>query len=279
VLTSWNGLMIGSLAYAGRHLAVPEYTAAAERAAEFILATMRKDGRLLRTYREGTAKGNAYLDDYVFLADGLLDLYEATGDGRWLDEAKGLVEVVLRHYRGDKGTASAGGGFFVTADDHEDLLLRSKDPYDQAIPSGNGVAARVLVRLGHITGETRYIELAKATLDAFLGFMQRAPRGTESLILAVAMYFDEAASPGVTGPAAPAQTKGAEPDARARKKPGTASVALDVGFQACNDQACLLPAKLRLSVPVEVEPSARDGEVRHEGVFRALEAPRPDAAS
>ncbi len=370
VLTSWNGLMIGSLAYGGRHLNEPRYAAAAEKAADFILTTMRKNGRLLRTYRDGLAKGNAYLDDYAFLADGLLELYETTGDGRWLGEAEGLVEMLLTHYRSQEPAALLDGGFFFTSSDHEDLLLRSKDPYDRAIPSGNGVAARVLVRLGRITGESRYAELAEAAFATFLGFMQRAPQATESLILAVAMYFDKASSAGVVlaGKGAKLQSQAAKPDARARKKPVTAeafasrlkaapggtirvairlamddgwhinshtplqeyliptsvrldensvarlgdvvyppgktmsfgfsetplsvyegevwieapltipkqakpggtSVALEVRVQACNDQTCLLPATLSLSVRLEVDPAATDGQMRHEAIFEAL---------
>ncbi|UCD57868.1 MAG: thioredoxin domain-containing protein, partial [Candidatus Hydrogenedentota bacterium] len=219
VLTSWNGLMISGFAYGGRHLGEPRYTAAAERAAEFLLSAMRKDGRLLRTYRDGQAKLDAYLDDYAFLADGLLELYGATGNERWLKEARALTEVLLRHYRD-----GADGGFYFTSEDHERLLTRSKDPYDKAIPSGNGMAAKVLVRLGRLTGQERYLETARGCFEAFLGLMQRAPRGAESLILALAMYLDEPPSSSVA--AAPdtetSQVADKKPDAFARKEPVTA---------------------------------------------------------
>jgi hypothetical protein len=222
VLASWNGLMIGGFAHGGRHLNEPRYTAAAEKAADFILSAMRKDGKLLRTYRDGEAKLSAYLDDYAFLADGLLELYEATGNKRWLDEARALMEALIKGYRDE-----ADGGFFFTAEDHEQLLARSKDPYDKAIPSGNGVAARVLIRLNRLTGQKRYLETARASFDSFLGLMQRAPRGTESLTLALAMCFDETPSP---APAAAggqaAQFADAKPDARTRKRPVTAEAFL-----------------------------------------------------
>ncbi|MFH1741963.1 MAG: DUF255 domain-containing protein [bacterium] len=209
ILTSWNGLMLGSLAYGGRHLNEPRYAAAAEKAANFILTTMRKNGRLLRSYRDGEAKLNAYLDDYAFLANGLLDLYEATANKRYLDDAKELVEVLLRHYRD-----AENGGFYFNSDDHEDLLTRSKDPYDKAIPSGNGMAARVLIRLGQTTKEPRYLEMARNSLETFLALMHRAPRGAESLVLATAMYFDEIPSQEI-------QQTEAEADAHLRKPPLT----------------------------------------------------------
>ena len=174
VLSGWNGLMIGALAFAGKQLDEPRFIAAAERAAGFVLTAMRKDGRLLRSYRQGEAGLNAYLDDYAFLADGLLDLRDATGDARWLDEAKSLAAVMKEHF-----WDRAHGGFFLTSDDHEDLLLRLKPSYDQATPSGNGVAARVLIRLAELTGEEEYLETAHATLNAFLGVMQSAAAGGE----------------------------------------------------------------------------------------------------
>ena len=204
VLAAWNALMIGSLAYAGQHLKEPRYVAAAVKAAEFVLARMRKNGRLLRTYRQGGAKLPAYLDDYAFLADALLDLRDATDDDRWLKVSRSIADEMLRLY-GD----TSGGGFFFTAGDHEDLLARTKDPVDRAIPAGNAVAARALVRLGQLTGQSKYRDAAGETLDAFQGFMARMPQGTSSLLVAAAMYLD-------TAPAAPA---GPKADAVAGKKP------------------------------------------------------------
>ncbi len=184
VLVNWNGLMIGSFAYAGKQLNKPEYVNAAQRAANFILQKMRKDGRLVHRYRQGQAKLDAYLDDYAFLADGLLELYEATGQKRWLDETKTLIEVLFEHYQDNQGP------FFHTADDHEKLLLRTKDPYDRAIPSGNGVAAGVLVRLGRITGDQKYLTQAQRSLNFFLGVMEQAPAGTATMIMAVDQLKD-----------------------------------------------------------------------------------------
>jgi uncharacterized protein YyaL (SSP411 family) len=206
VLVSWNALMIGSLAYAGRLLPEPRYTAAAEKAAEFILRRMRKEGRLLRTYRAGHAKLNAYLDDYAFLADALLELHATTGRKRWLDEARSLADTMLKHY-GDP----AGGGFFFTSCDHEDLLARTKEPADGAVPSGNAIAAGVLVRLSRLTGERKHLGAARNTLEAFEGFMRRTPTATSSLLLATAEYLDATESGATEAPR--------RPDAVADKRP------------------------------------------------------------
>lgn len=213
ILTGWNGLMVESLAYAGRHLRNPEYTPAAEKAADFILDTLKQDGRLLHTFRDGEAKLNAYLDDYAFFAHGLLELYETTGNKRWLDEARELVEVLLKYHRDEDA-----GGFFFTSSDHEDLLYRSKDPYDRAIPSGNGMAARVLLRLAQITGESRYREHAEKVLWAFLPVMERLPHATETLILAVAEYVDSTLLT-ETSPRAERELTESQADATASKRP------------------------------------------------------------
>jgi len=206
VLTSWNALMIASLAYGGHQLKEPRYVAAATRAADFVVRRMLKDGRLLRTYRHGSAKLKAYLDDYAFLADGLLELHEATKQKRWLAEARSLADYMLEHY-GDPA-----GGFFFTANDHEDLLARTKDPVDRAIPAGNAVAAHVLVVLSRHTGEKKYLAAAKKTLDTFGGFIERMPTGTAGMMLAAGEYLD-AAEAGPTRAARP------RPDAAAEAGP------------------------------------------------------------
>ena len=189
VLVNWNALMIGSLAYGGQHLKEPRYVAAAEKAANFILNRMQAKGRLLRTFRSGKAKLDAYLDDYAFLADALIDVYEANGDKRWLGQAQRIAQDMQKYY-GD----SIGGGFFFSAADHEELLLRTKDPFDSATPAGNAVAARLLARLGRHTGRKEYIIAAGQTLKTFLGFMEQVPAGTASLLSATGTYLDAAGS-------------------------------------------------------------------------------------
>jgi len=197
--------MIGSLAYGGRHLSERRYTAAAEKAADFILTRMRKGGRLLRTYRRGSARLNAYLDDYAFLADALIELHQATGKRRWLDEAAALADTMVRFYKDP-----AGGGFYFTASDHEELLNRLKDPSDRAIPSGNAVAAHVLLRLGRLTGREKYLAQAEESLKAFQGLMARSPRSMSHMLIAVGEYL--AAAPKAAAPSGP------KPDASADSK-------------------------------------------------------------
>ena len=216
VLTSWNGLMVGSLAYAGRVLSQPRYAEAAQRAADFILETMMVDGRLLRSYRDGQARLNAYLDDYAFLTDGLLEVHQATGQPRYLREAERLTDALLRRFRDP-----SGGGFFFTGDDHEDLLLRSKNPFDRAIPAGNSVAASVLTTLGRLTDRPRYSEQAATTLQAFQPVVRRAPNAAASLALAAAWYLDQPLPE--TGAPVPATSSG-EPQADARSQEGPVTV-------------------------------------------------------
>ncbi len=191
IMTDWNGLMIGSLAYAGKALNEPRYIKAAEDAANFILSNLRREGRILHTYRDGSARIPAYLDDYANLADGLLDLYQTTGEKEWLAQAQTITDEMLELFSDEQ----AGGFFFVSGNGVEGdpaiSLFRSKDPYDRAVPSGNGVAARVLLRLGEITGNKSYRKEATDLLRAFRSYLEDAPRGTESLILAAAIFLDQ----------------------------------------------------------------------------------------
>jgi uncharacterized protein YyaL (SSP411 family) len=154
-LTAWNALMISALADAGAVLGEPRYTDAAVAAAEFILRDLRSDGRLLRTYNQGRAHLNAYLEDHAFLLEALLTLYEATFDPRWFGEARALTETLLERFADRER-----GGFFSTADDHEELIARRKDLEDTPIPSGGSSAAFGLLRLARLTGEARYEDAA-----------------------------------------------------------------------------------------------------------------------
>ena len=173
VLTAWNGQMIAGLAMAGQTFKNPEYTRAAIRAAEFVLANLRtKEGRLLRTYGKTTdgkaqAKITGYLDDYAFLTHGLLCLHDATNDARWLTEAKALTDTMTKWYGDDMG-----GGFFYTATDGEKLFARAKDFHDGVQPSGNSVTAHNFVRLWKKTGDDNYRKLAEKTIKQFAGVLK-----------------------------------------------------------------------------------------------------------
>ncbi|HSD65215.1 MAG TPA: thioredoxin domain-containing protein, partial [Vicinamibacteria bacterium] len=169
VLADWNGLMIGAMARAGARLAEPRYLAAAERAAGFALSRLAGDGTLLHVFRDGRARIPAFLDDYAFLVEGLLQLHGATGEKRWLAEAVRLAEEQERRL-GD----GPNGGCFGAGEDPR-LLFRAKPAFDAAVASGNGVAALNAVELARLTGEPSWAGRAEAALLAFADGMARAP--------------------------------------------------------------------------------------------------------
>ncbi|MEW6543545.1 MAG: aldo/keto reductase [Nitrospirota bacterium] len=180
ILTGWNGLMIRAMAEGARVLGEPRYRLAAERAADFLLCTLcRPDGGLYRTYRAGKAHLLACLEDYAFLAEGLVELYEAGGSERYLREAVRLAERITADFADE-----ANGGFFTTAADHETLILRSREGPDGAAPSGNAVAASVLARLSFHYGREDFREASAKAVRAYGRQISRYPRAfTKSLIV------------------------------------------------------------------------------------------------
>jgi uncharacterized protein YyaL (SSP411 family) len=184
VIVSWNGLMIDAMARAGAALNEPEYVITAAEAAGFILSRMRRDdGRLLHTWRHGKAKLDAYLDDYTSLANSLVSLYEANFNERWIEEAVQLVDIVLEKF------ADPTGGFLYTAEDHEQLITRTKELTDSSTPSGNALAATALLRLGKLLGRTEYLDAAERTLAAALPILQRVPMAAGQSLLALDSYL------------------------------------------------------------------------------------------
>jgi len=172
LLTAWNGLMIASFSEAGAILNRADYTDAARRNAEFVLSNLRRDGMLLRTWKDGVAKFNGYLEDYAFLSEGLVTLFETTGEFRWLEEALTLTERMIEEF-----WDSDSAGFFFTGKSHENLIVRSKDYFDNATPSGNSVAAIVLLRLATLTANDNYRNLATAILREIGDSVRRYPSG------------------------------------------------------------------------------------------------------
>ncbi len=185
VLVAWNGLMIDALAYASGALSEPRYAEAAQKAADFVLANLRRgDGRLLHTWRAGQAKVDAYLDDYACFINGLVSLYEAGFDERYIDAAIELADQMIAHFA-DRD----GGGFFYTPDDGEQLISRQKDLQDSATPSGNSMAATALLRLGKLTGRNDYLDAAAGSLQAAVGLMQRYPAAAGQMLIALDWYL------------------------------------------------------------------------------------------
>ncbi len=172
VLAAWNGLMIGAMAEGARVLREPRYLASAERAARFVLGELaRPDGGLYRTARAGKAHLDAYLEDYAFVADGLLDLYEAFGAESFLTDAARLAERMIADF-----ADAEGGGLFQTAKGHETLIARSRDGHDGAIPNANAISARALARLAFILGREDFREQSLAAVRAYARHIERAPR-------------------------------------------------------------------------------------------------------
>ncbi len=188
VLTSWNALMVDAMAYAAGAVGEPRYLAAAQAAADFVLTEMRQEnGRLYHAWRNGEPKLAAYLDDYTTLIDALVTLYEATFEERYLDEALRLTDDVLEHF-----ADAQQGGFFFTADDHEELVARYKDAQDSPVPSGNAMAATCLLRLAQLSGREDLRQAGEATLASQASFMQRAPTAAGQMLLALDLYLGPA---------------------------------------------------------------------------------------
>jgi hypothetical protein len=196
ILTDWNGLMIAALAHGGRSLGEPRYVEAAQRSAEFVLAHLRPpDGHLQKSWRDGRSGGAGTQEDYAFSTWGLIELYEATGDPRWLKTALEFTE----HER-DLFMDDARGGFFLAARDAEDLIARPKTGYDGAIPSGNSVSALNLVRLARLTGRTDLEERAQRTVRAFAGEIRDAPSAHTQFLIAADFLFGPTVELVVAGP-------------------------------------------------------------------------------
>jgi len=185
-LTAWNGLMIDALAQAAMVLDKPAYQEAAGQAANFILTRMRgPDGRLLRTYLAGSEpKLNAYLEDYAFLLNALVSLYEADHAPRWIESALNLADVMIEQF-----WDPANGGFFFTGRDHEPLIARTKDPHDSSIPSGNSMAVTGLLRLAELTGRKALREKAEQTLQLFHGLMAELPSAAGQMLIALDFHL------------------------------------------------------------------------------------------
>ncbi len=180
VLVEWNGMMIASLARGGAALGEEKYIEAARRAADFLLTHQVQDGRIVRAWRDGRKLEMAFLTDYACLIDGLLELYEATFEQRWLDAAVDLNAAAIEHF-----WDAQRGGFFFTPDDHETLITRSKDVRDNATPSGNSVQLGNLLRLAAMRGDNDLREKAERTIRGLGSEVRQAPGASDRFLAAV----------------------------------------------------------------------------------------------
>ncbi|MFW5709133.1 MAG: thioredoxin domain-containing protein [Chloroflexota bacterium] len=194
ILASWNGLMLASLAEAARVLGRADYYSAAVRCGEFLVDNLRRDdGRLLRTYKNGSAKLNAYLEDYANMVDALLELYQLTFDDRWFVVARDLCDMILDHFQAEEG------GFFDTSNDHEKLIVRPRNLQDNAVPSGNNMAAKQLIRMTALTGDTRYDEAARRSLRLLSEALRQYPQAFGEALNAVDLMVNGVAEIAIVG--------------------------------------------------------------------------------
>ncbi len=184
VITAWNGLMLATFAEASAVLDRADYLEIARRNADFILDNLTKDGYLLRTSKDGQAKLNAYLEDYANFADGLIELYQVSGEYKYLKEARRLADLMINEFWDEDGS-----GFFFTANNHEKLPVRSKEFYDNATPSGNSVAADVLLKLSHLLGEEKYERFAVRILRAVAPQISRYPQAFGRILSVLEFYL------------------------------------------------------------------------------------------
>ena len=243
VIVAWNGLMIDAMARAGAVFSEERYLQAARNAADFLLKDMRTDdGSLLHTWRGGVAKLDGYLDDYGCLANGLISLYEATFEGRYLDEAVALLEIVLEKFNDDSGL-----GFFYTADDQEKLIVRNKDFADSAVPSGNAIVAMALVRLGMFTGNEKYGSAAEGVMQAVAELARRYPTASPQSLLALDLHLGPSCEMVLAADLSRGSDQQVLADLQSRFLPSKALAVVDASSQALPQAAAkLLEAKTML---------------------------------
>ena len=203
ILTSWNGIMIRGMAMGYQLTGKPEYLEACEKSAEFVLTTLSQDnGLLLRTYRAGKSHLNAYLEDYAYFIAGLVALYEASSEPRWLTEAERLAHIMIDQFGDD-----AGDGFFFTGKAHETLIVQSKSAYDGATPSGASMAIHSLLRLAKHLDNPEFHDKAVETLKLYFHQMERMPTGSGQLLCELAFLLSTPKEIAIVGKKGDAKTE------------------------------------------------------------------------
>ncbi|HJV35023.1 thioredoxin domain-containing protein [Geomonas sp.] len=185
ILSAWNGLAISAFARGGMVLDDVELVNQARRTATFILVKMMPEGRLAHSHQGGQPKGEGFLDDYAFLIGGLIDLFEASGEAHWLEQALSLTAIVEGEFQDQEG-----GGYFMTGSRHEELIAREKPAYDGVVPSGNSVMIMNLLRLHALTEQARYLEEANRTVAAFSSRLSSSPAALSEMLLALDFLND-----------------------------------------------------------------------------------------
>jgi hypothetical protein len=185
ILTSWNGLMISGFVDGFRVTGNEKFLDGAVGAARFILREMRKDGHLIRVFNQGKSRVKGYSEDYAFFIQALIDLYEATFETEWLKEAEDLNQRMIRQFWDERN-----GGFFFTGKENESLITRSKNPYDNAIPSANSIGVINLIRLGYLTGEESLKQKAEQILHLFYNFLDQHPSGFAQMLSGLSFFLD-----------------------------------------------------------------------------------------
>jgi uncharacterized protein YyaL (SSP411 family) len=183
ILAAWNGMMISAFAEGYRVFGDERYLAAAKSAIDFVMTRLWNGGALRRSFKDGVARFNAYLEDYAIIAGAMVDVYEATFDTHYLELARKLADLIIKRF-----ADSEKGGFFFTSDDHEKLIMRPKAAFDGSTPSGNSAAVMTLLRLNAYTGEPRYLEEAERTLRLFGPFAEKQPFAFSHMLEAVDLY-------------------------------------------------------------------------------------------
>jgi uncharacterized protein YyaL (SSP411 family) len=192
VLTAWNGMMLRAFATAAWVFDEAGYREAATSNARFIRTNLYRDGRLLRSWKDGQAKLNGYLEDYANFIDGLLALYALTFDVAWVQLATDLARTMIDEFHAD-------GGFYDTGRSHEQLISRPRDAYDNATPSGNSVACEVLLRLSHLTGEVEFSRVATGVLGGYVQLASEQPSGYARLLCAMDVAIGPVAEIAIVG--------------------------------------------------------------------------------
>jgi hypothetical protein len=195
ILTAWNGLMLSAFAEAAGILGNKDYLAVAKTNANFILDKLQQDGRLLRTWKDGRCKLNAYIEDYANVADGLLQLYQVSGEVDYLKESLRFADVMVTEFWDEDN-----GGFYFTGSDHEELIVRNKDFYDNATPSGNSVAADLFLRLSMFTADAKYERFATTVLRLIGSQIRRYPQGFGRALSALEFYLAKKKEVVIIGP-------------------------------------------------------------------------------